>query len=175
MGAIFHQQYFETNARLNKDTLELPPPFAAELAALAPNGGVRVSEPLPSGRDYLRYFAYALKNFDTTMLTIGGYVLGTQGAEPELRQFARAFSALPAVQFKTVSDEDNVLLRAAAAEGKAWFYAVNLSAKQRTVTIRLNAPEACDAATGLALQQTAEGQVTLTLRPYELLAVRAPL
>ena len=85
-----------------------------------------------------------------------------------------SFSALPAVQFRTVSDEDNVLVRTATAEGKNWFYAVNLSTEQRTTAIPLGVPEARNAATGDALP-IVKGSVTLTLRSYELVAIQAPL
>ena len=172
MGAIFHQQYFELPITKHGKTLDLPAPFPSETEAISPNFGLRVSEPIYAGRDYLRYFAYAVRNFDAATVTVGGYVLGTQGAEPELREFARSFNALPAVLFETVSEADGVIVRMASAEQKTWVYALNLSATDRSVTLRLDS--GCrNAATGQSLP-LADGKATVTLRPYELLSLRSP-
>ena len=134
------------------------------------NGVTRVSEPLHSGRDYLRHFGYATRHLDPVMITVGGYVLGTQGAEPELREFATAFRALPAVRFRTFRQTDDLIVRHAEAEGKRWIYALNLSAMSLPVTIDADPSAFRDAVTGKAVPGS-RGKIELPLKPYGLVAL----
>jgi hypothetical protein len=173
MGVIFHQQYFE-NQITDSASLHLGPSFPSETKSLATNMALRVTEPLPSGRDYLRYFAFAVRNFDPVNLTVGGYVLGTQGAEPELREFGRTFTALPVVPFTDVFSNRSFLIRSAVAEGKRWFYAVNLTAEKMTMTFDVTGGPPQKIVTGEPLPLTLN-HATVTLLPYELTAFNGPL
>ncbi len=174
MGFIIHQQYFETKADINGDLLKLPAPFADELTAMKANAAIRVTEPLPSGRDYLRFFASAVRNYDPYSMAIGGYVLGTQGAELELREMATAFSALPAVRFEDVFNADEVVVRQATAEARRWAYAVNLTARRRSIVLSFRGDGAiANAVSGQPLAVTA-GRTTLDLKPYELMSLCGP-
>ncbi|HWB53046.1 MAG TPA: hypothetical protein VG722_02600 [Tepidisphaeraceae bacterium] len=173
VGALLHQQYFETPVTVPGGLLQLPAPFEKESAALAPNTGLRVCEPLPSGRNYLRPFAGAVQNFDANSIAVGGYVLGTQGVEGELREFARAFTALPAVAFENVKDADGVIVRRTHAEGSAWTYAVNVTGAPRTVLLSISGSGALrNAATGEEISVQLK-RAKIELEPYGLMALRS--
>ena len=172
VGVLLHQQYFETPLAVDRQLI-LPAPFPAERDAMGPNSGMRVTEPLPSGRDYLRYFAWSVRNLDATQLAVGGYVLGTQGAEPELREFALAFTALPAVRFDDLFEEDNILLRRAEVEEARWFYLLNLNPRNRRVVLTVDGGNVTRADTGEILDGS-RGRCILDLLPYQLVSFKAP-
>lgn len=172
MGFIVHQQYFETRADVNGERLSLPPPFQDEPTATAPNATMRVTEPLPTGRDYLRFFAHAIRNYDPMSMTVGGYVLGTQGVEPELRAMARAFSALPAVNFADVVVSDSLVVRSAEAEGRTWIYAVNLASVDQSIALSIDSGALGDCLSG---DQFSGHTAHVTLQAYEVRAFYAPL
>jgi len=169
IAAILHQQYFESNIKPGP-FLTLPDTLPAEVPAMAKNVGLRVTEPLSAGRDYLRYFAFALANLDVQEITVGGYILGTQGVETELAEFAHAFQALPAVKFHTLYEKDNLFIRTVKTEQGAWFYLLNCTSQPRTLTLRVENGVLSSTADGkpLSLQ---ENRVAMTLQPYQLISL----
>jgi len=173
MGFLVHQQYFETRADVNGAFLTLPEPFPSEQVALRPNGSIRVTEPLPTGRDYLRFFANAIRNYDPDSMSVGGYVLGTQGAEPELREMATAFSALPAAKFEDVLVADQVVVRRHTSEEGVWVYAVSLTPDPLSIRISLADGNAKNAVTGQDVSGS-EGRITVPLKPYQLVSLCGP-
>ncbi len=170
MGAILHQQYFETPVGAGMSD----PRLGNDASGARWNSSIRVTEPLHSGRDCLRYYAFAVRNFDACEITVGGYVLGTQGIEPELRPFARSFTALPAVRFQDVSEDKGILVRTAVAEGSRWWYVLNLTADPADVSVSLPVSDVHNAATGQPMQ-ISNGKAALQLLPYELVPLRSTL
>ncbi|NLC55426.1 MAG: hypothetical protein GX774_01135 [Armatimonadetes bacterium] len=172
-AATIHQQYFESHAVLNaewgKDApkLELPPPWTIEAAG-------RACQPVPWGRHFLRHHARSLALFDAQWIAIGGFSLGTAGAETEVREFARAFQALPRVPFTDLGCTGPVMVRTALAEGARWLYAVNLTDRPARLSLKVAAKGAGvrDAVTGRPVPVTA-GRLTRTLAPYALHVLRA--
>ena len=91
----------------------------------------------PSGRNFLKTFAYDVGVMDALSVTVGDQPLGTLGAEAEAREFAKAFGALPAVPFEDVpgfAARDGVVARRfAAKDGSVYWYLVNMTDAGRTV------------------------------------------
>jgi len=114
----------------------------------------------------------ALNNFDALNITKGGFVIGTYGMEPELRKFAKAFRALPAVPFEDVEGlADPVRVRQKVVDGKAYFYVLNCLPVPADIRLELSPQRAVtDLMTGTPAKRG--GEFHLKLAPYELRSFR---
>jgi hypothetical protein len=129
---------------------------------------LRITPAFPGGVHFLEHYAHAVAELDACRITRGGLFMDTAHTE-QIRRFARAFRALPAVRFETVGDStDPVAARTALADGRRYLYLVNREYYPVAVSLRLSAPDAraTDLATGEPLP--AGELIALTLAPYEL-------
>jgi len=86
----------------------------------------RASQPTPSGRHFLEPYAHAVAELDATTLAAGGGSLITMGHEKEVREFARAFRALPRAHFTDIPGmSDPVCARQYRTLQSHYFYLVN--------------------------------------------------
>lgn len=108
-------------------------PFESTIGALQPlrshwwaEHPARASYPAPAGREFLEPCAQGLADLDALSLTLGGGSLPTAGHEEALREFARAYRALPAEPFSTVAGmADPVAVRELQRADGRFFYLVN--------------------------------------------------
>ena len=140
--------------------------------------GFRVGPESPRGRAVLEPMLYTLRTANSYHFTCYNWCRATSGYELTLREFARAFRALPAVEPKEFRGKVEV-------EGSLpnewlwirWFgdrlAVVNDSAQSRRVRLTLDRPlKPAQKLFDLALNQVVSvdrsGSVTLNLRPYDL-------
>jgi len=91
-----------------------------------PEHPLRASHPTPTGRRFLEPLAHAVAELDCLSLTIGGGTLATAGHEEAIRDFARAFRALPHEPFNTVLGmADPLCLRELLIRDGHFLYLVN--------------------------------------------------
>ena len=115
-AAILHDRYFENDIGRTQPMKGLG---VAEV-------GWRASTLNAAWPHSMEMVAAAVNNFDALEVTKGGYLIGTYGMEDELRRFAAAFRALPAVPFEDVPGmEDPVRVRQKIVDGKSFFYVLN--------------------------------------------------
>ncbi|MBU4272261.1 MAG: family 10 glycosylhydrolase [Planctomycetes bacterium] len=129
---------------------------------------LRITPSFPAGVHFLEPYAHALAEFDACRITRGGLFLDKAHGE-ELRQFARAYRALPRLKFAAVgASTDPVVLRALAYDGRRYFYAVNRDYYPVKVDVAFSArPKGAeDLATGERLDLPQRWSVVLG--PYEL-------
>jgi len=87
---------------------------------------IRSSHPVPVGRKALEPLAHAVAELDVTSLAVGGGGLVPMGHEDELREFVRAFRALPNQPFTDIKGlSDPVCGRELRAGLNYYFYLVN--------------------------------------------------
>ena len=87
---------------------------------------LRASHPAPGGRRFLEAFTHAVAEHDVASLTVGGGTLATAGREDLVREFARAFRALPPEPFTSVLGmSDPLCIRELAQPGGHFLYLVN--------------------------------------------------
>jgi len=161
-SATIHQQYFESHPVFwNPDAPKLQFPTPWEVEAYG-----RACQPTPWGRSFLRHHCRSLMLFDAQWIAIGGFSLGTMGAEDEVSEFCRAFRALPLMPFEDLGCTGAVMVRAASAEGARWLYAVNFTDHVADLSLKVTDGVLRDAVTGEATPDP--GGAKLSLRPYEL-------
>jgi len=135
---------------------------------------MRITPPLPAGAHFLEPYAHAVAELDALRITRGGLFLDkTHSAE--LRQFARAYRALPREKFTTVgTSTDPVAARTLLHAGRRYLYLVNRDYYPVRVEVVFDhAPETItDLATGRDI--TAADHWQVELGPYELRAVTMP-
>ncbi|HOD48709.1 MAG TPA: family 10 glycosylhydrolase [Candidatus Hydrogenedentes bacterium] len=130
---------------------------------------LRITPPLPGGDHFMEHYAHALAELDACRITRGGLFLDPVNTG-QLQQFARAYRALPAKKFETVSaSTDPVAVRSLTYNGRQYLYLVNR--EYYSVAVELALTDAAQA-TDLATQQAAgvQPQWPVTLGPYELRA-----
>ncbi len=70
---------------------------------------------------------------------MGGQPFGSWGRDAETREFAQAFSALPAVDFKTVNNPNNsITVRYLNTKNGTYFYVVSLVYLNSQAKLRFN-------------------------------------
>ena len=131
---------------------------------------LRITPGFPTALHFLEPYCHALAEFDACRITRGGLFIDKAHTEA-LRQFTRAYRALPARKFDTVGETtDPVAVRSLLYESKRFFYAVNRDYYPIEVQLRFNdTPDGVhDLATGEPISPKAVGR--FTLGPYELRA-----
>jgi hypothetical protein len=96
---------------------------------------------LPTGKYFLEHYAQALAAMDVKCLTRGGVGMSTIGHDAGVRDFARAFRALPCEPFEDVpADSDLVVPRQLRTGGRHYLYLVNRHNVDLTATVSFSAP-----------------------------------
>ena len=118
------------------------------------------------GRYFLRPFAQAVGFGDAQEIVTGGLPVGSLGSEEVVREFVRAYRALPALPFRNLKgwgekDGAAVVGRGCKTENGVYFYFVNLTDRPQAATAPL------DGARDLSTDETLAGK-TVELKPYEL-------
>ncbi|MCX7014123.1 MAG: hypothetical protein NTW86_16505 [Candidatus Sumerlaeota bacterium] len=134
----------------------------------------RVSTLNPSPAYILEDYAAPLGESDVFCFTKGGFVLGFWGVEEPIREFTRAFRALPAVKFTDVKGlSDPAAVRVGQADGKQFLYAVNRFQFPVSCALRCNGAGAkiIDLASDEALE-AADGALRVELGPFQLRSFR---
>jgi hypothetical protein len=99
------------------------------------------------------------------------YTLG----QPELREFLAEYRRLPAVPFQLRSAaREPVTVRELQQPDGLYFYAVNRTARTATVTLKLSGNTAVTRLSTGAAVPIQESALRLELKPFQLVAYRAP-
>lgn len=117
----------------------------------------------PHGRFFLKEPAFAVAAADADEILLGGQVLSAIGRESEMREFARAFTALPQAKFTLISGaSDPVTGRYFQSKNGTYFYLVNTCFLPFEISLE-GVPDFTDLSTG---EKIAGGR--LKLKPFEL-------
>jgi len=134
-----------------------------------------VGNHVPTEPFQLEPYARAMNNFNACQLFWGGFHAPT-GRDEDLRRFAKAYRALPAVPFKksTLSVQP-VGLHTAVVNGKSYAYLVNESFASAEVSLTLSGPQAQTlfSEPDSGTHELKNGQVTMrfSIHPYSLVAL----
>ncbi len=129
---------------------------------------LRITAAYPPFPHFMEQYAHAVAELDACRITRGGLFLDKAHSE-ELRDFARAYRALPAEKFETVGfSTDPVAVRTLIHGGKRYFYLVNR--EYYPIKVHLSFNKKVEKLFDLASEKTftASKQWTLELNPYEL-------
>jgi len=136
----------------------------------------RVSTLNPAGRAFLRSYLVPLIHQDVLGFSKGGFLIGTHGVESPLREFAKAYRALPALRFEDVeSVSDALTVRRLHHDGATWVYVVNAFPEPKVIGLAF--PGAGDGLSDLAgrpVGSIVAGRLRLELKPYDFRAFRIP-
>ncbi len=125
------------------------------------------------GRFFLQEWAFCLASLDATRMLIGAQPLGTAGRDDVVREFARAYGALPATAFAdAVGPADPVTVRYLNTNAGMYLYAVNTLGFPLRADVRLaRDATGTDLTTGerVATQQQA---LACDLLPFQLRSFR---
>ncbi|OGV78584.1 MAG: hypothetical protein A3K19_32105 [Lentisphaerae bacterium RIFOXYB12_FULL_65_16] len=128
----------------------------------------------PFGRYFLKELVYSVAILDSQRILIGAQPLGSWGRDEEMREFAKAYCALPALPFKDVEGmRDPVTARYLNTANGTYAYLANLLWSDANAGLTL-APTAqvTDLSTGESLSADAEGSIKIELKPYQLRSFR---
>ena len=141
--------------------------------------GFRVGPGSPVGRAFFEPYTYALRTMNPEYILVFCWFRGSYGHEADLREWARAYRALPAVEPREFKGK----VTPAPQDERLWIKwfggrlaVLNDSAEPREVTLEIPPPhdgitEVFDVNTCRALPMTAAGgrlRMTVSLRPYDL-------
>jgi len=132
---------------------------------------LRITHAFPPEPHFLEQYAHALAELDARRITRGGLFLDKAHSD-ELREFARAFRALPDVKFDTVGTlTDPVAVRTIVHGKFRYLYLVNREYYPVKVTVQFN--KAAGKITDLGAGKTisAAKKWIATLKPYQLLSL----
>ncbi|MBL9179594.1 MAG: LamG domain-containing protein [Verrucomicrobiaceae bacterium] len=165
-GVYFHNRYFENGFRRKEiDGNPLKSSWYKEPHFLA-------SAVVPGAGHFMEYYAHAMAVFDPSLITIGGWTVGTVGHETQIERFASVFRLLPQGKWQTIPGlGEQVVGRALAIDGKRYLYLVNRSpAVARVALDPALAPGSLrPLGPSPALASTGKGREA-TLEPYQLSA-----
>ncbi len=134
--------------------------------------GWRVSTPVPAEPYALENYAEAMGEADVTVLTKGGFVVGTVGMELALGKWATAFRQLPAVPFTDVPGlDDPVRVRTCARADGDWCSVQNRLPYSLTVSLSVTGPGPAADLAGRRELRLKQGRIDLELAPYQLVAL----
>lgn len=156
-----YREYFET---FSKSPLESKFPAYFQNADLKPHG-----------RFFLKELAYSLAMTDAQRIAFGAQPLAALGFEELVREFVRAYRALPDRPFQDAAGAgDPVTVRFLQTENGTYLYAVNLIHCPGEVILQLpGASGAEDLSSGQKLP-VQNGRLTVSLKPFELRSFLIP-
>jgi len=136
---------------------------------------LRITAAYQPGVHFMEQYAHAMAELDALRITRGGLFL-EKGHSEQIREFAKAYRALPKQKFATVGQStDPVAVRTLIADGRRYFYLVNR--EYYPVDVEIHFDKAIKKVTELATGDTnkAGKKWSVKLGPYELksLAVEA--
>jgi len=161
--AVMHDRYYEDAIGRDHplDMKALSPTAAPELIW-------RVSTLNGNTIHGLESYVQGLNNLDALNLLKGGFVVGTIGIEPYLRDFTKAYRALPAVRFDDVEElSDPVRVRQKLVDGTNYFYVLNRLPFPANANLRLSDSDVTDLVSGMETAAVDE-ELSLELKPYDL-------
>ena len=125
----------------------------------------------PWGRYSLMDCIWSIGKLDALYITSGGQPLGTLGREKEMREFAKAYRALPAMPFRDVTEQnDPVAVRQLQTKNGTYFYLANLLHDGCQVTLKTDKDTSfLDLSSGKTLKNR-----TIELKGYELRSFLIP-
>ena len=124
-GSVAYPQYFET--------------FTESLDNKRFNTYFQNVDLKPHGRFFLKELVHTIYASDAQSLLFGAQPFGSWGHEAETREFASAFRALPAKEFKTASGaNDPAVIRYLNTPQGTWFYAVSMLNDDSEVRFKLS-------------------------------------
>jgi hypothetical protein len=129
---------------------------------------LRITAAYPPLPHFMEQYAHAVAELDACRITRGGLFLDKSHSE-ELRNFARAYRALPAEKFDTVGPStDPVAVRTRIHGGKRYLYLINR--EYYPVKVHLSFNKKAEKVTDLAAEKTfsISKQWVVELHPYEL-------
>ena len=157
-----YAQYFETfNNSLNPEVF---------------NAYFQDADVKPHGRYFLKELVFNVAATDAVRILVGAQPFGTWGRDEEAREFARAYTSLPAEPFTDAAGpSDPVTVRYFQGKNGTYLYAASLLWDDGAVTIELPAGTALiDLSTGETLTVPADGRLTLPLAAYQLRSFLTP-
>jgi len=165
-GVCFHNRYFENgSARKAIDAKPVKSDWYREPPWLA-------SAVVPGHEHFMEHYAHAMAVSDPSLITIGGFTVGTVGHERQVERFARVFRLLPQGKWQAISGlGEQVVGRTLTIDGKRYLYLVNRSATEAQVAINPDvAPGRMQALGGSPALTSAGERRAATLEPYQLAA-----
>jgi len=130
----------------------------------------------PGHQNFMEWYVLALAAFDPVAISSGGLTVGTMGHEERVRRFARAFRALPAVDFLTLEGAtDPVTIRYVNAGGALYCYMVNQEPVPAAVELNLAGLAGVgvtDLGEDLELPLAGPGSCLLELEPFGFRSLR---
>ncbi|NOY82531.1 MAG: LamG domain-containing protein [Kiritimatiellaeota bacterium] len=134
--------------------------------------GWRVSTPVPAEPYALENYAEAMGEADVTVLTKGGFVVGTAGMEAALGRWATAFRQLPAAPFADVPGlADPVRVRTCSRADGDWCSIQNRLPYPLRVSLSVIGGGPATDLAGRRELRPVNGRVDLRLAPYQLVAL----
>lgn len=124
----------------------------------------------PHGRYFLQDLVHAVAAMDPSTLLLGGQPLGTSGRDVLIREFSKAYCALPAEAFSDVEgQQDPVVVRYCQTGNGTYLYAANLTFWSQTGSVWFagSATNAVDLSTSENNAVTG-GELSLSLKPFQL-------
>ena len=124
----------------------------------------------PNGRFFLQNYATAIRGQDPMVIMAGGQTIGVSGRAPEVREFARAFRALPVSVYGDIKGlNDPVCGRYTNMKTSTYFYLNNQlwTDTSAEISIHDGINEVVDLST-LEKLPVINGKITLQLKPYQL-------
>jgi hypothetical protein len=129
---------------------------------------LRISPAFPPAPHFLEQYAHAVAEYDATRITRGGLFLDKAHSD-EVRDFARAYRALPRVRFATVGQStDPVAVRTTIHRGRRYFYLINREWYPVRVTLALRGERAPDFDLASGLEVSSSETLVIDLGGYEL-------
>ena len=159
-AVYFHNRYFEATVWQGQSLPGLwwKGPFIANSTSHA-------------GRNFLRYYAHSLATYDVMWIGNGGSAPPTQGFNDQVREWAKAFRALPAQPFTDVKGNfEPLVTRELQTKNRYYFYVVNREAYPVSLELEFSggkAPQVIDCSTGLPVNLE-QGKLKLTVLPFQL-------
>ncbi len=123
----------------------------------------------PHGRFFLKDLAESIAFTDAQRICVGAQPLASMGREAEMREFVKAYRALPDLPFQDVKDAvDPVTVRFLNTANGTYLYAVNLIHAPVEVMLKINgAGNMSDLSSGEKIAQ-GNGSFNISLKPFEL-------
>ncbi len=127
------------------------------------------ADPKPEGRYFLKELAFNVAAADALRIGFGGQPFGSFGRDWQTREFAKAFSALPALSFNTIPNRNSsVTVRSLNTRNGTYFYAVSLVWQDTMVNLQPDL-ECVDLSTGETIRTS-----NILLKPFQLRSFLIP-